>query len=176
VNELNRFLFLALFFSWFGDIFLMFGNQFFIVGLASFLLAHLFYIQLYRILPDKNLISLLRSKPQYAIAFLLLGFNLISILYPYLGDLKWAVLLYMGCILLMNIFAVNRFGYVDTQSFWYVFTGAFVFMISDFCIALNKFMLKDASLLLPVIVMSTYCLAQWLIVEGILIQFKREEY
>jgi len=176
INTLNRFLFLALFFSWFGDIFLMFGNQFFIAGLASFLLAHLFYIQLYRVLPSKNLVSILRSKPQYIIAFLLLGMNFIFILYPYLGELKWAVFLYMGCILVMNIYAVNRYGFVSTRSFWLVFIGAFVFMISDLCIALNKFVFQDPSVILPLIVMSTYCLAQWLIVEGIILQYKTEEY
>ena len=40
----------ALFFSWIGDVVLLFANQgviYFIIGLVSFLIAHLFYLVLF---------------------------------------------------------------------------------------------------------------------------------
>ena len=50
----------AFFFAWLGDIALLFdGTLFFLTGLSSFLVAHLFYIYLFQQTEDRIIFSLL---------------------------------------------------------------------------------------------------------------------
>jgi uncharacterized membrane protein YhhN len=155
-----------------GDVFLMLQKeypQFFVFGLASFLIAHVFYIFAYRQHrseshhPDE-----LQGVQRIRLAFpiILAGSGLVFVLYPTLGDLKIPVLLYAIVLVVMVLTALFRFGRTETKSFWMVFIGAVLFMISDSTLAINKFLMPVAHA--ELIVMSTYILAQYLIVEGLL--------
>jgi uncharacterized membrane protein YhhN len=160
----------ALAMSWLGDILLIFQNQkpiFFIAGLASFLIAHLIYTYLYsKVKWDKPINPLLRSqKLRHGLILTLTGLALVYILLPGLGDMKVPVMIYAAVLVTMVISALLRYGYTSMKSFGLVFGGAILFMISDSLLAIDKF--REPIPLSGVWIMLTYCLAQFLIVEGI---------
>ena len=75
----NKTIYIALIFSLFGDIALMFLSiepDIFIVGLASFLIAHVIYIVLFINIPSKHK-SILILKPYLLVPITLLGFSFI---------------------------------------------------------------------------------------------------
>lgn len=155
---------LALVFSLLGDIFLMFVMQsakYFILGLACFFLAHVFYSLVF--FKNRNP----KTKP-YGLVFILLlyAFAFFYLLKNHLGDLLIPVLLYMVIILIMATMAFLRYKKVSHKSFILVFIGAILFVISDSILALNKFYmpLKYTS----ISIMLTYGLAQFFIVKGLL--------
>ncbi len=156
---------IALVFSWGGDVFLMM-NDMFIAGLASFLLAHIFYIIAYH----KTGAASGELRPLDVKKFVLFGVVLIWTLYPGLGDMLIPVLGYALVLLTMGIWAHKRRGATSAASFMLVSTGVILFVVSDGLIAINKFAIE-----LPaerILVMSTYIAAQYLIVRGLL---KHEE-
>jgi uncharacterized membrane protein YhhN len=152
----DRSLYIALFFSLLGDIFLMFQGQiFFILGLGSFLMAHLAYVVLFKTQFQLNLNKSLPIALAIFFYFLFLKKEIPN-------DLFIPVAVYCCVIALMAIFAVGRI--TSAKSYQIVLLGAVLFVISDALIAYNKFheTLKYGS----VWVMGTYGLAQYLILLG----------
>jgi len=162
----NRFFLLSLLFCWIGDVLLMFqGDRFFILGLVSFLTGHVFYMASYLQLRAEKGIGLLPTqKIRFSLPIVLAGSGLVTILYPHLGGLKIPVMIYAMVITIMTMQALFRLGFTSTKSFSLIFIGAIFFMVSDAALAINKFMhvFPMASL----VIMSTYIIAQYLIVEG----------
>jgi uncharacterized membrane protein YhhN len=161
----------AVIFSLAGDVLLMLqssNEQFFIFGLAAFLVAHIFYIFAYRQHRTDSHPDELQGVQRIRLAFpiVLAGSGLVFVLYPVLGELKVPVVLYAIVIVTMVLNALFRYGRTATKSFWMVFVGAVLFMISDSMIAINKFLspISGANFL----VMTTYVVAQYMIVEGLL--------
>ena len=152
---------LALMFSWGGDVFLMMDDMF-VAGLASFLVAHIFYIIAYQ----KTGAAKGKIKPLDLAAFALYGIALIWILYPGLGDMVVPVMAYALVLLTMGVWAHKRRGATVIASFRYVSAGVILFVISDSLIAVNKFAFDVPAERL--LVMSTYMAAQFLIVQGLL--------
>lgn len=156
----------ALGFSWFGDVCLLFENQsslFFIAGLTSFLLAHIFYcinFLKYRN-PKRNSIPMLLGLGIYGTIILLLIMN-------NLQELTIPVVIYMTVILIMIWAAYMRAGKVSSISYVLVFLGALLFVISDSILAMDKFYSPVA--FSSLLIMSTYGLAQFSIVIGLLKQ------
>ena len=184
IGTFYKLIFAALFFSWLGDIFLMdtwTGNNLFLYGLGAFLMAHLMYIASFRMLPQKMNKSLLASKP-YAILPIAIYFaGLIYGLYRYgnesFFEMQYPLVLYAMVIMVMVITALNRKNRVDEVSHNLVFIGALLFMFSDSIIATNMFTnaLSDNNLLTRVLIMATYALGQYLIVEGCIRQESFQE-
>jgi uncharacterized membrane protein YhhN len=160
-------LILALFFSLAGDVLLM-RPDLFIPGLIAFLLAHVVYIFVYRqyqtVGGENSLQGLHRIRMSFPI--ILAGTGLVVVLYPKLNDLKIPVMVYALVITVMTLTALFRYGRTTTPSFWLVFVGAVLFMISDSILAINKFLspVEYAG----VYIMLTYSLAQYLIVRGLM--------
>lgn len=170
----SRFLItLALFFSWLGDVFLMNeGTRYFTAGLASFLVAHLFYIIYFSGLRRKQS----PPKPWNSILLVILGLY-VGIFYFFLGPaleqpLKIPVFLYAIVIATMFAMAWHSSGssaraaaraVTVTEATWFI-TGAALFIISDSLLAVNAFLhpFNSASFW----VMITYGLAQAGIVFG----------
>jgi uncharacterized membrane protein YhhN len=162
--------YLAILFSFTGDVALMLESSdpvFFTVGLAAFLLAHIFYILAYRQhqypASDNALQGI--QKMRFAFPVILWGTGLVVVLYPALGQFKIPVVFYAIVLIVMVVNAIFRYGRTHPSSFWLVFGGSAFFMISDSLLAINKF-------LKPVTaahfwVMCTYVLAQFLIIEGL---------
>jgi uncharacterized membrane protein YhhN len=160
----------AVFFSLLGDVLLMLqikSEHFFVFGLASFLVAQMFYIFAYRQHRLESHPDELQGVQRIRLAFpvILAGSGLVFILYPSLGSLRIPVVVYSVVIVTMVLNALFRYGRTGTKSFWMVFIGAVLFMISDSTIAINKF-LKPVNAA-EFIVMSTYITAQYLIIEGL---------
>ena len=156
----------ALVFSLLGDISLMFVDKsphFFTAGLAAFLLAHILYILVF--LKDKNT----TKKPWlFSGVLMLYGACLFFLLKDNLGVMLLPVFLYMLVILSMAISAYLRQGSVPKISFIFVLTGAFLFLISDSILAINKFYEPLPSS--NISIMFTYAFAQLFIVFGLLKQ------
>ncbi len=176
-NTLTYFMIGAVVFSWFGDIILMLQVRFegmFVIGLASFLIAHLFYILTYgkAVAQDQSEDS--KTFIRTRIAFLIfVGLALIYLLLPSLDNMLIPIALYTIVIISMAIAAVLRKGRTIDKSFIMVYSGALLFIMSDAMIAINKFLnpLVQARLL----IMATYIAAQFLIVKGILVHEKAIE-
>jgi uncharacterized membrane protein YhhN len=167
----NASVLVAIFFALIGDTLLMFIDRdelFFMLGLAAFLIAHVFYIFSYRQHKNASHPDELQGVQRIRLAFpiILAGSGIVFVLYPHLGSLKIPVLLYALTIVIMVLNALFRYGRTQTASFWMVFFGAVLFMISDSLIALNKFVGAVAAAHL--LIMSTYIVAQVLIIEGLL--------
>jgi uncharacterized membrane protein YhhN len=159
-----------------GDVFLIFQSTdplFFIGGLASFLVGHIVYIFCYRqlqIIPSSK--ELLGSqKVRFAFPIILAGTGLVTILYPLLGALRIPVMIYALAITLMALTALFRYGRTNSTSFLLIFIGAVLFMVSDSLLAINKF--HHAFSAAGALVMLTYSVAQFLIVEGALAHEKK---
>lgn len=150
----------ALAFSLAGDCFLMFPG-FFIAGLASFLLAHLFYVAVFR-----QSVPWFPSRPA-----LIITMGLGAAMYAFLFDglspmLRIAVAAYVVVIASMTAQAIGRAGLLRDQGSIGVAVGACFFMLSDALLAVNKFAFP-----LPMaqfLVLSTYYTAQLLIATGAL--------
>lgn len=158
----------ALVFSWGGDVFLMFPD-FFLPGLISFLIAHVFYILAF----FENINSAKEKRPLsntllFALPFLISTGALFRILFPSLGEMLLPVADYTSVITVMGISSALRFGTVSNESLRLVLSGAVIFMLSDSTIALNKFLYNDELPYARIVIMVTYLLAQYLIVEGCL--------
>jgi uncharacterized membrane protein YhhN len=159
---------MALLLSLCGDIALMFDNESaFMQGLVAFLVAHIFYILSFRDHRSTTQGDALQGLQQFRLAFpvLLAGTGLVFILYPALGNLRYPVMVYAAVLVTMVLQATFRLGRTNLTSFWLVVLGAVMFMISDSILALHKFLgiitYADA------LTMSSYALAQYLLVEGL---------
>jgi len=161
----------AIIFSWLGDVILMlqaYNEVLFLFGLGSFLIAHLFYIFVYRKTVGDQDSAESKSFIRTRIVFLIfVGLALLYMLFPTLEDMLFPVAIYTMVIITMAIAAVMRKGRTTDKSFIMVYSGALLFVMSDAMIAIDKFLnpLVQARLL----IMATYIAAQLLIVKGILL-------
>jgi uncharacterized membrane protein YhhN len=165
-------LLIALFFSWGGDMFLMFDEQLpvlFIFGLASFLISHLLYIFAFNQTAHPPLnVPLIKKHPWIFFLLIVFGSYIFKKLQPGLGEMVVPVIVYLIAILSMFVFALNRWGKVSNPSFIWILIGAVFFILSDSILAFNKFHehINNAHL----IIMATYMFAQYAIVRGAYIQ------
>ena len=139
-----------------------------LVGLGSFLLAHIAYIFSYRQLrsnaPPPDVAGVQKARLSFPV--ILTGTGLVIMLYPGLGDLKLPVTIYAIVLTTMVLASISRYGRTSAKSFWLVFCGSALFMLSDAMLAIDRFLNPIA--LAGLKVMITYCVAQFLIVQGII--------
>ena len=159
-GRFNTLLVAALVFSLVGDVFLMLPGNYFIPGLASFLVAHVFYIALFRQgqgwFPNQRAL----------VGVLAVGAAMYGIVWGGLADpvLKIAVAAYVSVISLMAAQAPGpATNQSDVSACWGAL-GACVFMVSDSLIAINKFVTPVA--LSSLWILATYYCAQLLIVHN----------
>jgi uncharacterized membrane protein YhhN len=161
---------LAIIFSFFGDVFLIFQNQnplFFILGLISFLIAHIFYI-------SQNLKNCaLKINNRLVISFmpmLIWAIVLLILAYKNAGAYFVPIFVYaiILCALYMSmLFARSKFSDLNWQL---LFLGTILFIISDSMIAINRFILPFD--MAGFAIMISYIVAQFLIVLANLRQMK----
>jgi uncharacterized membrane protein YhhN len=147
---------LGLLLSLAGDIFLMLPNdRYFIFGLASFLVAHLFFIGAYRTRGGFGFTWWL------ALLFLAYTVALVYLLWPSIAEMRIPVLVYAAVLMVMGWQAAEMWLRWSDLSALFAMVGAILFLLSDSALALNKFRapIRQSS----VIVMSTYWAAQLLI-------------
>jgi len=171
INRSHWLIFAGLLFSWSGDVILEFSQKnsnLFILGLISFLLAHIMYLTVFFKTPGKNVIF--GNRIYLLIPVLLYGAGLVYYLYDDLAEMRLPVILYAIVILTMLGGAINRIKKVNRTSYWLVLTGVILFVISDSAIAVNKFSHEFVSS--GIVIMATYVIAQLLIVVGYIKQFR----
>ena len=169
----RKLILLALLFSVGGDILLMLVEgdpgrpNFFLFGLASFLVAHIFYLTAFVKYPSNQLGLVNRKKWWITVFAIYLAFFNYFLLPDVPKEMQVPVLVYSLAIMTMLIACLNLNGKIPDQIFWILFVGAFLFMISDTIIALNKFKSSDFTIPLARIwIMSLYILGQYLIVRA----------
>jgi uncharacterized membrane protein YhhN len=162
--RLKAWILAALFFSWTGDVLLIFQENrslFFLLGLSAFLLAHVFYIVFFHNIRLKEEI---KSNPLLLLIVVIYYAILISLLSPYLGTMKLPVRIYGIVISFMILLAMHMLFIKNGTSGKWMFFGALLFVISDSTLAVNKFYHSFEGS--GIIIMLTYGLAQLFIVEG----------
>lgn len=163
-RTVKKWILFALSFSWVGDLLLLFEKKdelFFLLGLSAFLLAHVFYIVCFiRIEKAEKF----RSNLLVMTIAILYGVLILKFLFPYLGGMKWPVLVYGAVITVMFSMALHMIFLKNKKAGYLLVTGASLFVISDSVLAVNKF--YHSFELAGLIIMFTYGLAQFLITEG----------
>ncbi|MEP0366822.1 MAG: lysoplasmalogenase [Cyclobacteriaceae bacterium] len=154
----------ALIFSWIGDVVLMWKGEeiYFLGGLGAFLVAQV----IYAFALSKASFKAIKFEIKPLAPLLLYGALLMFALIRKSGDLAPAIAVYGLCILTMlSVARLRRWG-TNTESYKLAFIGAFLFVISDSILGLNKFVfdLPMASFF----VMATYIPAQYYLVKGLL--------
>ena len=149
----------GLLFSLAGDVFLMMPRDRFVSGLASFLVAHAFYIAAFASWPPTV------SAPIVLMALLLVAGLLLRTLWKKLGTLRIPVVVYAVALVVMAWQAIERSEALDTLSAALALEGALLFVISDATLAEERF--AGRSRYGSVIVLVTYFAAQWLIAMSV---------
>jgi len=176
-NRFTNLILAGLFFAFLGDTLLMFRTgaegqtNFFLFGLASFLLTQLCYAIAFR--RRANSPSFLQRQPLVAIPFVL---YLVGNTFLLWGDLPSAfrppVMAYSTVITLMVISCCNLYGSISNEIFTPLMIGVLLFVLSDTLIGISSFKME-----IPysgLLIMSTYIAAQYLIVrESLLLDAKR---
>lgn len=162
--RLDAWIVAALFFSWAGDVLLMFQEKtpdFFLFGLSAFLLAHIFYIIFFHKAKTGEGI-----RTRYILLLPVSGYyaGLMIWLFPGLGDMKLPVAVYGMVISFMLVLALHMSYSRITKAGGLLVAGALLFVISDSVLAINKF--YHSFDYAGTLIMLTYGLAQFLIVKG----------
>lgn len=169
-SKFKKIISVSIVFSFFGDTFLLFVPQneiFFLLGLGSFLIGQLLYGWGF-ILNIKHSSNKgdVRLNILFAIAFGTFYLLLMNLLFANLGEFLIPVLIYGLAICFMGLTAAYRYNKVSMNSFYLVLAGALTFVVSDTCIALDKFYFPGGFPYAQALIMVTYCTAQYLIVKG----------
>ena len=158
-NLQDKLMLIAFFFSLLGDTFLMIKSEkFFMFGLGSFLITHLFYIFIF----SRNR---LKKNVLIRISFLIFSGIMLLILKDNVNkSLLIPIIIYMITITIMAISASER--KTNPDSYRLILLGAILFVLSDTLIAIDKFVVPVP--FQTFLIMGTYVLAQYLICVGFL--------
>lgn len=140
--------------SWGGDAALTIaGEWWFIIGLGSFLLAHLAYIALFLRLPAAG-----RRITAWALGYAVWYVGFLALLAPHLGGMLVPVAVYGAVLGAMAALAAAHGGLIAA--------GGALFVVSDSVLALGRFLPGYEFALHDVTVMTSYLAAQGLIALG----------
>lgn len=163
----------ALFFSIIGDVALLFESRdplFFMLGLGSFLIAHLLYIMAFNgigktqwRLGGPGATAQARRWPWIVGVTFYLGV-LLYVLLPFLGELKLPVVIYAFILCGMLLSVVHAFRSPYSRPGIICLAGALLFVVSDTLLAINKFYFGFSFSGLAI--MFTYACAQYLLTTG----------
>jgi uncharacterized membrane protein YhhN len=168
---------IAFFFSWVGDILLMFSGgydneMFFYAGVGGFFFAQVAYIFVFLLNAENDIKGLLLRNPLWFIPLVTYGVLIYLLLYPTLeGAMVYIILIYAVSLIGMSLAALNRRDRVGISSFRLVLIGSLLFVLSDSLIAINKFHTE-----IPYggfLIMLTYIAAQYLIMQGLIRENER---
>lgn len=146
---------MGLLFSLAGDVFLMLPRDRFVAGLASFLVAHGFYIAAFAPWPPTL------QAPGALLVLVVAGIALLRALWKELGTLRGPVVVYAAALLAMAWQAAERWAGLGTTPALLAAVGAGWFVVSDSVLAWQRFITR--SRWGQPVVLSTYFAAQWLI-------------
>lgn len=157
-------------FSIFGDTFLMFnengigGEIFFLLGLGSFLITHLFYVAAF-LSWNKTKTGFVEQNKWLFLPFAVFLFLNTAFLWKGISaDMKIPVILYSSAIVAMAMSCLNLKTKIPKQAFQILFGGVLLFLISDTFIGINKFHTTLPSA--RILIMVPYLLGQYFIGKG----------
>lgn len=166
-GRFHKRIFTGLVFALAGDVLLTYAagsENFFIWGLAAFLLCHLFYIRAFY-LDFKSAPELDKKGARIAIfCCAILAISFYFYLRPHLGIMKLPVMTYILVISMMMMMSCFRNQRVNNISFKLILFGAIFFLLSDGILAYNKFVSPISHS--GVWIMASYMIAQYLITMG----------
>jgi uncharacterized membrane protein YhhN len=164
----NILIFIGLLFSQVGDTLLMYVSNhpnFFLAGLGAFLITQTLYATAFYLYENENK-GFIVQKPYWTLPFLAYLGTLLFLLLPNIpSQFAPAIVIYACIITTMSIAACNLATKMKNEHWKILFGGVLLFLISDSLIAVNKFLMP-----LPyegLLIMSTYIVGQFMIVEGI---------
>lgn len=164
----NKWFVAALIFSFLGDTFLLFeGQLYFMLGLSSFLLAHLCFIKV--VLKKMGKATTNNILLSFIIFFAFL-FGLLFVLKGHLGNMQIPVIVYGLVITSFGALSFANYQQHKSKAALVLLIGALVFISSDTMLALNKFYIPDE--FLNLMVMVTYIVAQYLIFRAMVLRGK----
>ncbi len=155
-NRQSRVVFIALSLSMVGDVILALdGKNWFVYGLAAFLLSHLAYI--IALMPLKRL-SFMRTFG-LVLCYLLLAYSILRLMAPNLGPMLIPVCFYITVILLMSLTTWHS----QLSNAWLI-SGGLLFISSDAAIGISRFYQAFAGQ--GEFIMITYYAAQFALLRG----------
>jgi uncharacterized membrane protein YhhN len=161
VKKPNFWLVSGLFFSFWGDVFLLDKDNYFVFGLASFLIAHFMYIKMIsKFLNEPSASKIIKS----AIPFVVLFACLLFLIKDNLGEMLIPVIVYGLVISTFGTCALLNYQQEKSTSNIWLFLGALIFIASDTMIALNNF--YSPKHLFDVLIIALYIVSQYLIVKA----------
>ena len=164
----RRLLFWALSISLIGDTLILFetisnNNMLFIFGVLAFMIVLILYSIIFLQKRNNNLRSF-----KFLFTLMMYTIILFSVLWRSLDHMLIPVMLYALVILMMNYIASLRSFNVPKLSFNFVLIGTLLMLISNTLVVINKFYFPLSWS--HVLIMSTYGLAQYFIIFGVLKQ------
>ncbi|PWV53671.1 lysoplasmalogenase [Chitinophaga sp. S165] len=156
----------ALFFSGFGDMFLLFSEQsslFFTCGLVTFMFSLVSYIGFFLKIRYTNYPLPLCQWP-FILGMAAGMITFIFFMLPYLGGMMLPVLLFAVTAYIMLQSVKHAVRLKDQPSGWYALAGACVYILSCAIIAIHYF--YQPLELGTFFIMLTYGIAQWGLVTG----------
>jgi len=163
----NGFILSALICCFLGDFFLLWSQKktFFIAGLLSFLMGHIFYTIAF--LQTTYFLSGIPKWFYFSLfPYIWYGIFTLKKLNPYLYSMKVPVIVYLNVILIMSFASFSRIWALKGLSFWLPFVGSIFFIASDSLLAFRNFKVKLSRGWASIMI--TYIFAQLLIVFGFL--------
>ena len=168
INKINWWLVLGLLFAFLGNVFLLDQQNYFVFGVASFLVTHVLYIKIIiGFLEKKSFTRIVLSTIPYMLYF-------IAIMYVVYESLKEMLIPVTEYGLVISIYgAVTFLNYQQEKSIanLLLLFSALFFVISDSFIILNIY--HDYNKILDFFVIFLYIGAQYLTVKGLIV--KEEE-
>jgi uncharacterized membrane protein YhhN len=159
---------IALEFSFFGDVLLMFsGKLFFMAGLLSFLMAHILFIKI--VINQIKKTSILKVI-MASVPFLMLFLGLMFVLKNSLNELLIPVIIYGLTISTFGVVSLINYLQKKSVKSFLILIGAVVFITSDSLLAINKF--YSPNKIFEVLIMVTYIIAQYLIFKSMVLSPK----
>ena len=162
-KKINKWLIFGLFFSFLGDVFLLDQENYFVFGVASFLVTHVFYIKvIFDFLKVKSFVKIFLSM----LPFLTLYLTTVSAVY---GNLKEMLIPVVEYGLVVCVFGgVTFFYYQQTKikSSLFLLISAVLLAFSDSFLIFNLY--YSYSKLLDFFVILLYVFPQYMVVRGVL--------
>ena len=163
VNKASFWYVAALFFSLWGDLFLLLKAEFFMFGLVAILMSHILYIKITAgYLKEISFIKIITA----SIPFIIVFGGVIYLISEHLEGMLFPVIMYglvicsFGTLTLLNYLEEK-----STVNLWFSL-GAIFFILSDSLLAINKF--YEANEFYGISIMITYTVAQFLICKAMI--------
>ncbi|WP_408030700.1 lysoplasmalogenase [Tenacibaculum xiamenense] len=166
VNKPNSWFIASYFFSFWGNVFLIYEKSHLIYGLIAFLIVHIIYIKLIVGFLKKDSVSrvIVLSLP-----FSLLFLGVMYFLFNNLGNMVFPVMLYGVVIAVFGIMSLlNYLQERKEENLWLLF-GSILFIFSNIFVGFDNFYDPYHSfnvLLIALFIVAQYCICRAMILKG----------